>query len=38
MNHEKTTDPVEEPTFVDLRAIDEFGDVAWGSPVYLSPE
>jgi hypothetical protein len=33
-----TTPPVEEPTFVYLRGMDEFGGMAWSSPVFLIPE
>ncbi|HMB68657.1 MAG TPA: CehA/McbA family metallohydrolase [bacterium] len=33
-----TTDPVSEPTYVYLRGVDEFGGMAWSSPVYLIPE
>jgi hypothetical protein len=31
------TKPVTEPTWVYLRGFDEFGAMAWSSPVYLSP-
>jgi hypothetical protein len=33
-----TTPPVDQPTFVYLRGMDEFGGMAWSSPVYLIPE
>jgi hypothetical protein len=33
-----TTEPIEEPTWVYLRGIDETGGMAWSSPVYLIPE
>jgi hypothetical protein len=33
-----TMDPVSEPTYVYLRGVDEFGGMAWSSPVYLIPE
>ena len=32
------TPPVEGPVWLYLRGIDERGDMAWSSPVYLSPE
>lgn len=32
------TAPVTEPTWVYLRAVDERGDMAWSSPVYLTPQ
>jgi hypothetical protein len=35
---EATTDPITEPTYVYFRGIDEFGGMAWSSPVYLAPE
>ena len=34
---EHETDPVAEPTFLYLRGIDEFGNMAWASPVTLIP-
>jgi hypothetical protein len=33
-----TTAPVDAPTWLYLRGVDENGDMAWSSPVYLSPE
>jgi hypothetical protein len=33
-----TTEAVDEPTFVYLRGVDEFGGMCWSSPVYLIPE
>lgn len=32
------TPPVNAPTWLYLRGVDEHGDMAWSSPVYLSPE
>ncbi|MBZ0267550.1 hypothetical protein K8I85_05300 [bacterium] len=32
------TPPVTQPTFVYLRGVDEFGGMAWSSPVYLAPQ
>lgn len=32
------TAPVDAPTWVYLRGTDEFGGMAWSSPVYLRPE
>jgi hypothetical protein len=32
------TPPVTEPAWVYLRGVDERGDMAWSSPVYLSPK
>jgi hypothetical protein len=32
------TPPVQEPTYVYLRGIDELGHIAWSSPVFLIPE
>ena len=32
------TPPVNEPTWVYLRGIDEYGGMAWSSPVFLIPE
>jgi Protein of unknown function (DUF3604) len=32
------TAPVTAPTWVYLRGVDEFGGMAWSSPVYLQPE
>ncbi|MGH2570617.1 MAG: DUF3604 domain-containing protein, partial [bacterium] len=31
------TDPITAPTFLYLRGIDEFGGIAWASPVTLIP-
>ncbi len=33
-----TTDPVSAPTWLYLRGVDEFGGMAWSSPVFLLPE
>jgi hypothetical protein len=33
-----TTPPVEAPTWVYLRGVDQAGGMAWSSPVYLIPE
>ncbi|NNE44777.1 MAG: DUF3604 domain-containing protein [Gemmatimonadetes bacterium] len=35
---EATTPPVNEPTYVYLRGVDEFGGMCWSSPVFLLPE
>ena len=35
---EHTMDPVTEPTWIYLRGVDEFGGMAWSSPVFLVPE
>jgi hypothetical protein len=32
------TPPVTAPTWVYLRGVDERGDMAWSSPVYLTPK
>lgn len=32
------TPPVTKPTFVYLRGVDEFGGMAWSSPVFLQPQ
>jgi hypothetical protein len=32
------TAPVTEPTWVYLRGVDERGDMAWSSPIYLIPD
>lgn len=32
------TPPITKPTFVYLRGVDEFGGMAWSSPVYLAPQ
>jgi hypothetical protein len=33
-----TTPPVDAPTWVYLRGVDQFGGMAWSSPVFLIPE
>jgi hypothetical protein len=33
-----TTDPITDPTYLYFRGVDEFGDLAWASPVFLIPE
>ena len=33
-----TTEPITGPTYCYLRGVDEFGGMAWSSPVYLLPE
>ena len=34
----EATMPVNEPTYVYLRGVDEFGGMCWSSPVFLLPE